>query len=160
MFTLSTNSKAKYETLHEDLRLLISEALKYSTIDFGLSEGARSVETQQEYFQRGRTKIDGQWVITDKSKVITYVDGVVKKGKHNYTPSMAFDFYVYIPGKSMSYDPTHLTALGYMFVVLGNKLFDEGIITHKIRWGGNFDMDGEILEVGSFRDSPHVELVG
>ena len=160
MLTLSANSKTKYETLHEDLRLLISEALKYSTIDFGLSEGARSVETQQEYFQRGRTKIDGQWVITDKSKVITYVDGVVKKGKHNYTPSMAFDFYVYIPGKSMSYDPTHLTALGYMFVVLGNKLFDEGIITHKIRWGGNFDMDGEILEVGSFRDSPHVELVG
>ena len=160
MLTLSTNSKAKYETLHEDLRLLISEALKYSTIDFGISEGARSVETQQEYFKRGREEIDGQWVITDKSKVITYVDGVVKKGKHNYTPSMAFDFYVYIPGKSMSYDPTHLTALGYMFVVLGNKLFDEGIITHKIRWGGNFDMDGEILEVGSFRDSPHVELVG
>ena len=98
--------------------------------------------------------------LTDKSKVITYVDGVAKKGKHNYEPSMAFDFYVYIPGKSMSYDSTHLAVLGYMFVVIGNRLKAEGKISHTVRWGGNFDMDGEILEPGTFKDSPHIELVG
>ena len=159
MFTLSANSLVKYETLHEDLRILIDEALMYSTIDFGLSEGHRPVAKQQEYYKKGRTEIDGEWVITDKSKVITYVDGVVKKGKHNYNPSMAFDFYVYIPGKAMAYDSTHLAALGYMFVVLGNKLKAEGKITHTVRWGGNFDQDGEILEPGTFKDSPHIELI-
>ena len=160
MIKLSTNSKAKYETLHEDLRIIIDEALNLSTIDFGISEGHRPVEKQMEYYKKGRTYINGEWVITDKSKVITYVDGIVKKGKHNYNPSMAFDFYVYIPGKSnMTYDPTHLTALGYMFVILGNKLYKEGKISHKVRWGGNFDQDWEILEPGSFRDSPHVELM-
>ena len=159
MLTLSANSRAKYETLCEDLRIIIDEALRYSTIDFGISEGHRSVATQQEYYKKGRSEINGEWVITDKSKVVTYVDGIVNKSKHNYSPSMAFDFYVYIPGKNMTYDPTHLTALGYMFVVLGNKLYEEGKITHKIRWGGNFDQDGEILEPGTFRDSPHIELI-
>lgn len=160
MFKLSSNSKANYETLHEDLRILIDEALNLSTIDFGISEGHRSVEKQMEYYKKGRTYDNGQWVITDKSKVITYVDGVVNKSKHNYKPSMAFDFYIYIPGESeMTYDTTHLVAVGYMFVILGNKLYEEGKISHKVRWGGNFDQDQEIVTDGGFIDLPHIELI-
>lgn len=160
MHRLSNSSKAKYDTLHTDLQVVIDNALKYSPIDFGLSEGHRPPEKQFEYFKKGRKEVNGTWIIEDKSKVVTYKDGYEKKGKHNYSPSLAFDFFASVPGQNLTWDTNHLVALGSTFVALANKLYDEGKITHKLRWGGNFDMDGHILEPGSFRDSPHLELIG
>jgi len=160
MFKLSEKSKTKYVTLHEDLRIIIDEALKVSNIDFAIVEGHRPVEKQMEYYKKGREEIDGQWVIVDKSKVVTYVDGVVKKSKHNYNPSLAFDFCIYIPGKPfMSYDKIHMAAVGHMFVVLGNRLYSEGKIAHNVRWGANWDVDGEIVSDENFVDFPHIELI-
>lgn len=161
MFKLSIKSKAQYETLHQDLRIIIDEVLRYSSIDFGISEGHRPVEKQFEHYQKGRTKVDCcNWVIEDKSKVITYKDGHKLKSKHNELPSMAFDFCIYIPGKpELAYDLNHLIAVGHLFVATGNRLYTEGVISHRVRWGGNFNQDGEILEPGIFKDSPHIELI-
>lgn len=160
MFKLSKNSKAQYETLHQDLRIIIDEALKYSSIDFTISEGHRPVEKQYEYYQKGRKQVKGEWVIKDKSKVITYMDGYVRKSKHNVSPSMAFDFYIYVPGKpDLAYDLKHLVAVGHLFVAIGKRLYEQGVISHRVRWGGNFNEDGEILDPGTFCDSPHIELV-
>lgn len=47
-----------------------------------LTEVYRSLKKQKELYNQGRTK---------PGKIVTYIDGVNKKGKHNYYPSKAVD---------------------------------------------------------------------
>lgn len=52
----------------------------------------RSPDEQFQLFQRGRTmNTQGEWIITDKSKIVTNVDGYKEIGAHNYHPSRAID---------------------------------------------------------------------
>jgi len=160
MYKLGITSKVVYETLHEDLRKIIDRALQCSAVDFGLAHGYRSPEVQFEYYKKGRKKIEGEWIIVNKSKVITYVDGYKQLSMHNYQPARAFDFYVWIPGKKqLAYDDKHLIFVAANLLCVANKLYEEGEITHKIRWGGNWDSDGEIIYDQNFDDLPHVELI-
>jgi peptidoglycan L-alanyl-D-glutamate endopeptidase CwlK len=116
-------------------------AIESSTIDFGIAEGERSVERQKELFDQGSSKIDG----------------VTRKGKHNYSPSLAVDIYPFINGAAV-WDNETLSFLAGFIHGIAARLLEEGKISHGLRWGGNFDMDGEILEQ-SFDDRPHFELV-
>lgn len=160
MFKLSKKSIAQYETLHPDLRIIIDEVLKCSSIDFTISEGYRSVEKQFEYYQKGRKKVNNEWIVEDRSKVVTYLDGYTSKSKHNVNPAMAFDFYIYVPGKpELKYDIYHIIAVGHLFAAMGQKLYNEGKISHQVRWGGDFNQDGEIMEPDVFSDTPHIELI-
>ena len=83
MYQFGKRSREKLAQCHADLQLIATESLKVSSIDFGVSEGHRSIEKQQEYFNSGKSK----------------VDGIKIKGKHNYQPSLAIDIYAYIPSK-------------------------------------------------------------
>lgn len=58
-FTFGKRSREKLSQCHPDLQLIAEESLKLSSIDFGISEGHRSVEKQQEYFRTGKSKVDG-----------------------------------------------------------------------------------------------------
>lgn len=142
MKTLSQKSADKLRTCHKDIQKVITLAVSISDVDFGISEGERSVELQQIYFKEGKSKIDG----------------IKVKGKHNYSPSEAVDIFAYVNGKA-SYDISHLSYLAGIIQACATLLFNEGVITHKIRWGGNWDRDGEILTDQSFDDSPHFEIV-
>lgn len=52
----------------------------------------RSPEEQFSLFKKGRTNLpSGEWQITDKSQVVTNVDGYKNIGAHNYKPSRAID---------------------------------------------------------------------
>lgn len=52
----------------------------------------REPAEQFELYKKGRTKLPtGVWTITDKSHVVTNVDGYSNKGAHNYYPSRAID---------------------------------------------------------------------
>ena len=52
----------------------------------------RSTEEQLELFKKGRTlNSDGTWTVSDKSKIVTNVDGIKVLGAHNYLPSRAID---------------------------------------------------------------------
>ena len=53
MFKFSKRSYERMKDVHPDLIKVAELALKYSTIDFGISEGLRSLETQKEYVNRG-----------------------------------------------------------------------------------------------------------
>ena len=53
MFKLSKRSYERLQGVHPDLIEVVELALKYSTIDFGISEGLRDIETQREYVKRG-----------------------------------------------------------------------------------------------------------
>lgn len=137
-------SKEKLATCHIDLQLIAQESLKVSVVDFGVSEGHRTIEKQQEYFKTGKSKIDG----------------VIKKGKHNYQPSLAFDVYAYVPEKpELAFSKAYLTFLGGVITTTAKRLLNEGRISHSLRWGYNWDNDGEIGTDQTFQDMPHFELV-
>lgn len=139
----SQRSLEKLSTCHVDLQLIAARAIEITPIDFGISEGHRSLEKQQEYFKKGLSKIDG----------------INKKGKHNYNPSMAFDFYVYVPGKKLAYDKYHLTFVAGLMIAVAKMLILDNKIKHNVRWGGNWDSDGELIYDQSFQDLPHLELI-
>lgn len=56
MFHLSHRSKTRLVDVHPDLVLVVERAITITTIDFGVLEGLRSEERQQELFRKGATK--------------------------------------------------------------------------------------------------------
>lgn len=52
----------------------------------------RDPKEQFELFKKGRTMdTQGNWITTDKSQIVTNVDGYKILGAHNYYPSRAID---------------------------------------------------------------------
>ncbi len=142
-YQFGKRSKEKLAQCHSDLQLIATESLKVSSMDFGVSEGHRTIEKQQEYFNSGKSK----------------VDGIKIKGKHNYQPSLAIDIYAYIPGKpKLAFNTSNLAYLGGVLTATAKRLLNEGKISHRLRWGFNWDMDGEIGTDQRFQDMPHFEL--
>jgi len=147
MFTFGSRSLEELGTCHPDLRIIADEALIVSPIDWGISDGGRTFDEQLKYFLKGASTLDPR--IPEKRK----------KANHLKTPSMAFDFYAYVPGKrELAYDLSHLCLIAGVIISTANRLYAEGKISHLVRWGGNWDRDGEILTDQSFDDSPHIEL--
>lgn len=159
-FTLGNRSKTVYDTLHPDLQLVIDAALEFGTTDFSLTEGHRPVEKQFGYYKKGRVQNnDGTWIVENKKKVITNVDGFNIKGKHNYEPSLAFDFCVFVPDKvELSWDKNHLSYIAASFMMAAKFLFDTGEIKHEVRWGADWDRDGDMTD-HRLVDMPHIELI-
>jgi len=139
----SKTSKERLNTCHIDLQLIFLEAISVTRIDFGIAEGHRSVEDQQKYFKEGKSR----------------VDGIKIKGKHNYSPSLAVDFYGFVNGRA-TWEKDTLIYLAGLFIGISEILYKQDKISHKLRWGGNWDKDGIILKDQSFDDLPHVELYG
>lgn len=141
MHKLGNSSNKKLNTCHQDIQMIVRTAIALSVIDFGIAEGERSVEKQQLYFKAGKSK----------------VDGINIKGKHNYSPSLAFDIYIFLNGKA-SWDFNHLCYVAGVLTTVSQQLYEQGKISHLLRWGGNWDKDGEIVSDQSFDDLPHFEL--
>ena len=155
---LGERSKKVYDTLHPDLQQIISRGLKYCAVDMSLYEGHRPPEKQFEYYKKGRELRDGRWVVVNEKAKITNVDGYKIKGKHNYNPSLAVDLNVYVPGKKqLTWDVPHLTYIAASLVMVAEFLYLEGTISHKLRWGGNWDKDGDLAD-NRLYDRPHLEL--
>ena len=131
-YQFSNTSLERLSTCEQGLQEVMKLAIKRSPIDFGIAEGHRSVERQQEYYSQGRTK---------PGKIITYIDGVKKKGKHNYNPSKAVDIYAYVNGKA-SWKVEHLCIIAGVILSCSIEL---GV---KIEWGGLWK---------KFKDYPHFE---
>jgi peptidoglycan L-alanyl-D-glutamate endopeptidase CwlK len=140
-YSYGETSNERLNTAHEDLQKIFRLAIKRSMIDIGIAEGNRSVEKQLEYFNAGKSRIDG----------------IKKKGKHNYMPSLAVDFYAYYNGKA-NWDLPSLCYIAGVLTSVAEELYSVGEISHLIRWGANWDNDGVILTDQSFDDAPHVEL--
>jgi peptidoglycan L-alanyl-D-glutamate endopeptidase CwlK len=147
MYKLGKGSLKKLESVHHDLVKIIKLAITRTPIDFGISEGHRSLERQKELYDQGKSKIDG----------------INKKGKHNYSPSLAIDLYAYHPDievrKKLAYDVPTLCIIAGVIISCADELKAKGDIKHSVRWGGNWDNDGVILYDQSFDDLPHFELV-
>lgn len=140
-------SKDNLDTCHPDLMKILELAIKRSDVDFGVTEGHRSLERQQQLFKEGKSKIDG----------------INKKGMHNYNPSLAADLYAYHSEKitrvRIAYDKVHLAYIAGVIQSCAKELFEKGEVSHVIRWGGNWNSNGVIDYDQSFDDYPHVELL-
>lgn len=158
MFKLSTRSSERLATCHNDLQLIVKEALRYSPIDFGISHGHRTPEEQFDLFKKGRENRGNKWVVVGPK--VTNCDGFIKKSKHNHDPSLAVDIYCW--PKAIMYDAQSLATVGGLIMATANRLYDEGRIRHKLRWGNDWDGDGVLVAKDDderFIDAPHFELI-
>jgi len=132
-------SKDKLKTADERLQRVVKRALSFNVLDFSVIEGNRSIERQQILFSEGRSKIDG----------------INKKGKHNYSPSLAVDLLPYpsiVNGVNVWNDAQR-------FCVLAGLIYAAASLENvKIRWGGDWDGDGNNAD-SSFHDLPHFEIL-
>ena len=125
------------EGVHSQLVTIFRVALSVSPIDFGIPEtgGLRTAEEQNDLYKR------------DKSKA----DGFVNRSKHQ--DGLALDFFAYVNGEA-SWLEQHLSMVAGVILSTAKRLYDAGIISIKVRWGGTFGSD----EFDGW-DMPHIEIV-
>jgi len=152
MYLFGLKSKERLATCHADLVKIHTTAITLTRIDYGLSEGARSMDRARDLFQQGKSMLD-----PDQGEL----------SKHIITSeqplSLATDIYAYHPILSVRrriiYDVSSLSYLAGHILGIAEGLLRDGEITHKLRWGGNWDMDGEIITDQDFDDLCHFELI-
>ena len=136
MPSFSDKSASRLATCHPDLRAVLEEVIKYR--DCTIIEGVRTVEQQTEYVRTGKSR-------TMASKHLVQPDGWshavdVAPWPIDWEDHNRFSFFA-----------------GYVAAV-ADAMLVAGTIGHRIRWGGDWDSDGNIRE-HSFSDKPHFELV-
>lgn len=136
MYRYSKKSREALSSCHSELYLGFSWILK--NVDHTILEGHRSVERQLKLFEQG----------------LSQIDGVQKKGKHNYVPSFAVDVAPYPQNYPLwKEDPRQL----YFFAGYVKSVFDN-LLGTKIRWGGDWNSDGNFTDQ-NFNDLFHFELL-
>lgn len=114
------------------LRDLFMEVKRVANIDFDISCTHRSEADQLILFHEGKSK--------------------VRKSKHNYYPSRAIDVYCYKEnGKPSWQKEQYIYLAGIVQAVAHSQAVN-------IRWGGNWDGDGEVVTDQDFDDLCHFEL--
>ncbi len=143
MYEFGESSLKRLNTCHKDLIDIAKNTIEISHIDFSITEGERSLERQKKLFDEGKSQIDG----------------INKKGKHNYSPSKAFDISIWIPGRrDLAYDKEHLTYVAGLLMATAKFMLLNEMIKHELTWGGNWDRDGIILLDQNLHDRPHFQI--
>jgi len=141
-FKFGVTSSQRLSNCHKDIIEVMNEAIKFTDIDFGISCGYRSVKEQQDLYNQGRNKA---------GVIVTYVDGIKMKSKHNSLPSLAVDIYAYVDGRA-TWDEKYLYYLGGVIMLIAKQK------NITLRWGGNWDSDAT-MDDQRFNDLPHFELL-
>lgn len=85
MFKLSNNSKEKLKGVNPFLVSVVEKAIELSEVDFGITEGVRSLERQQQLFNEKKSKTMKSYHLTGNAvDVVAYVDGKVSWDWGNY----------------------------------------------------------------------------
>lgn len=136
-FRFSEKSLAALNSCHPDLITLFKEVVKFR--DCKILEGYRGKELQDEAYERGASKLK------------------YPNGKHNGIPSMAVDVtpFLRVDPINLNDIPRHIYFGGFVMGI-ADTLFDEGKITHRVRWGGDWDGD---LNPKDGWDYVHFELI-
>lgn len=138
-FIFGVNSLANYSTLHHELQLLADSVLKRR--DCSIVYGHRNRKEQTSLFNAKPPKTKLQY----------------PNSRHNRLPSMAMDLTPYIPGVA-TYDRKQLLVFGGFVTAIAELLYEEGKMTRKLRWGGDWDMDHNVTDE-TFEDLAHFELI-
>lgn len=133
MYKFGKVSEDRLASVHTDLVRVVRKALAYGLLDISVVQGRRSKEDQDRAFKEGKSKLK------------------YPQSKHNSDPSDAVDIAPFINGK-ISWNTQHCLVLAGIVLAAASEL---GI---KVRWGGNWDRDGEPVTDQTFNDLVHFEL--
>lgn len=146
-FGIRSNDNLK--GVHPTLQTLCRRVVK--RFDCSVIAGLRTAEEQFKLYQKGRDQMqNGNWVIVDKSKVVTYMDGTYKRSNHqvkNDGFGHAVDMVPY---------PIDWSNRARMIYFGGYVLGVADEMGIKVRWLG--DPDGDRNPKDGW-DLPHFELV-
>ncbi len=135
MASYGKRSAERLATSHKDLQVIFNEVV--IGFDCSILCGHRNEADQNAAFSEGRSKV--KW----------------PTGKHNSTPSQAIDAAPYpIDWK----DINRFYMFGGYVLATADRLYREGKIAHRLRWGGDWDLDTEVNDQ-RFNDLPHFELI-
>lgn len=134
-YKFGNNSEEALNTVAEPLQRVVRKVLELSIMDMTVICGARSKAEQDRLFALGKSKTP--W----------------PKSKHNALvgKSKAVDVAPYINNK-ISWNFNDCCFMAGMIIAVGKTL---GV---DIRWGGNWDGDGEIITDQTFQDLVHFEI--
>lgn len=131
MFKFGKGSLEKLNTVHPDLKLVMQEVIKLTPIDFGITEGMRSLERAEQLKSDGLSKVGS-------------------KSKH--CQGKAVDIVCYDNGK-VTWDLDFYEAVAQ---VVGEV---SELLDIPIRWGGSWQTGNFILNRDmKFIDAVHFEL--
>lgn len=141
MYKFSDRSIKRLNDVHPILVEIVEKSLETQIMDFGVYEGLRTLEQQQIYFDTGRTT-------TMKSKHLKQKDGF----------SHAVDLYPYPidMNKVNQGNAQEIIRFGVLNGIL--QTIANFYEKYDIRWGGDWDSDGQTLD-HNFFDAMHFELV-
>jgi peptidoglycan L-alanyl-D-glutamate endopeptidase CwlK len=79
MYQLSDRSSDRLMGVHTDLVKIVYRAIQTTEIDFGVSEGLRSLKTQKEYLAKGvTTTLNSRHLSGHAVDVFAYVGGIAR----------------------------------------------------------------------------------
>jgi peptidoglycan L-alanyl-D-glutamate endopeptidase CwlK len=128
-YKFGKKSKRERETLHDDLKRLLDEIIKY--YDFSIIEGYRSNERQNQMF---------------KEEISSKIGG---ESKHNIYPSQAVDIAPY---------PIDWNDLHRFYHFIGYVKATAKQLGINIRCGADWDNDNNFKDQ-TFNDLNHIELI-
>lgn len=136
---LSRKSLDNLNGVHPNLVSVVKQAIEMGIIDFSVVEGVRALDRQKELYSSGKSK-------TMASKHLIQDDGF----------GHAVDLYPYPidMGKVNANNPKEISRFGLLAGVILAIAHQIGI---SLRWGGDWDKDGQTLD-SSFFDAPHFEI--
>ena len=128
MYKFSQRSLDNLKNVDERLVRICNELIK--RVDYTVIEGFRTPERQKELYDKGFSKIDG----------------ITKKGKHNYSPSLAIDIIPYKKGHN-PFDGSKESDIMFNNLAKEFKQVAKELGIN-ITWGGDW----------KFIDKPHFQI--
>lgn len=78
-FKLSRRSLERMQGIHPDLAKVVLLAIQLTEVDFGITEGVRTIEKQREYFAKGASKTMNSRHLTGHAvDLVAYIGGEVR----------------------------------------------------------------------------------
>lgn len=137
MYNLSGRSHNNLKNIHPDLVTIMTAGVRYSPIDFSITDGVRTAEQQNLLYQKGRTL---------PGSIVTNCDGYKVLSNHQIRSDgfgYAVDLYPFVGGKVRLHD-----AEGLAVIALHLKSIAKGLGI-KLYWGGDWKI----------KDMPHFSLL-
>ena len=140
MPSFGRTSQTRLDTCHADWQQIMSVVIKY--IDCSIFCGYRDEAGQDKAVKDGKSQT--KW----------------PDSKHNTSPSMAIDagpYFSELKNTDWKDSKAFAAFAGYVQRV-AHELLEKELITHDVRWGGDWDGDGRTLDQ-TFNDLVHFELI-
>ena len=145
-YKFGKKSLEQLKTCHPDIQLILNELIKF--YDFSVLEGLRTSERQQQLFKENKSKLDG----INKLSKHQSPDGI----------SRAVDIMPYQKGTNAfsghEKDDRRFYSMMGMVKAISERLIEENKITHKVRFGLDWDGD-QMFRDQTFDDLPHFEII-